>query len=487
DLGAESCRVVPVAFDGERLSLGVAHRSDNTPRFKDGILRWDFAALWSTVTDGLGKLANGDVPISSVGVDSWGVDYGLLSGDGSLVDDPTCYRDARNIPQLARALDLLGAREIYGATGTQILEINGIFALMDDAQNRPERLRRAETLLMMPDLFHHELAGTKVTEFTAASTSGLYDMVDDRWATSLMDQLGIPTHMLPEVVPAGTDVGVVRGDLNSGMLSNMRVILPPGHDTASAVVAVPFEGPHEAYISSGTWSLVGVMAKKPYITEASQQANLTNEGGYRGDIRLLRNVMGLWIVQACRKQWAAEGQDLTYTEIAAMTKSETPLRSVINPDALDFLAPGDMPAKIRQYCARNGIPVPQTIGQTARCVVDSLALSYRLILEDVAAVNGCAPTAINVVGGGSNHKLLQQATADATGLSVRCGSVEATALGNATSQLIALGEFTDADIPDLLHSSTNVRTYLPAPGADWDNAAGKLRSLITIDLHRRGL
>lgn len=482
DLGAESGRVTAVSFDGTGLQLDLVNRFATETSRSTGLLRWDLDRLWGHITDGLAELAGGDRPISAVGVDTWGVDYGLIAADGSLVDDPVSYRDGRNTAALAYALAEVGADALYDATGVQILPINSLFGLLADVQTQPARLAAADRMLMMPDVFHHLLSGSMVSEYTAVSTSAAYDMAGNRWATELLARLGIPERILPEVVPPGTDVGGLTGVPTDGALAGARVILPPGHDTASAVAAVPFVDPGAMFISSGTWSLAGVETLAAVVTDASRQANLTNEGGYAGTIRLLRNVMGLWILQQCRRQWGAEGTELSYAEIAGLAAAEDGFVSLVNPDAEEFLAPGDMPARIRAFCARTDSPVPQSIGAVARCVVDSLALSYRAVAEDITAVTGRRPPSISIVGGGANHTLLSQLTADATGLPVHCGPVEATALGNGAVQLAALGELDGlAQIREVVAADHPLTTYLPRPDDRWDEAAAHLRRLTATD------
>ncbi|WP_216870929.1 rhamnulokinase [Modestobacter excelsi] len=486
DLGAESGRVVRATFDGERLHAAEVSRFAHLPRPVDGILRWDLAGLTRDITAGLGALG-GDDPVASVGVDSWGVDYGLLRADGTLLDAPTCYRDPRQLTALDEALATVGRDRLYRSTGTQINEINTVFALLSDARTT-RRLDDAATLLMLPDVFHHLLSGSRATEFTAASTSGLYDMVGQRWAVELAEELGIPARVLPEVVPPGTDLGPVVGALGKGPLAGARVVAPAGHDTASAVVATPFTAPGALFISSGTWSLVGVEAPHAVVTPESEAANLTNEGGYAGTTRLLRNVMGLWILQECRRAWARQGLELGYAELVELAAQEPELSCVVNPNAPEFLAPGDMPARVQAYCDRTGAPVPETPGAVARCVVDSLALSYRTTVEDIAAVTGTPPPAVHITGGGARNQLLAQATADATGLPVHCGPVEATALGNAAVQLVALGELADvAEVRAVVARTTEIRTCSPRPDARWEEAAARLRQMTLDDDRRRGL
>jgi rhamnulokinase len=487
DLGAESGRVVQVDFDGEHLDSREISRFTHAPVPVDGILRWDLDHLTRAITDGLGALGGDGALVASVGVDAWGVDYGLLGADGVLVDLPTCYRDPRQLPAMDEALATVGRERLYRSTGVQLNEINTMFALMSDARTTT-RLDDAAGLLMMPDVFHHLLSGSRVTEFTAASTTGLYDVAARRWVTDLADELGIPARVLPEVVPPGTDLGQVIGTLGDGPMAGTRVIAPAGHDTASAVVATPFPEPGALFISSGTWSLMGVEVPRPVVTPESQAANLTNEGGYAGTTRLLRNVIGLWILQECRRTWAGQGVELSYAELTELADREPALRSFINPNARDFLGRGDMPARVQAYCRRSGQPVPESPAAIARCVVDSLALSYRTTAEDITAVTGTAPQAICVTGGGARNRLLAQATADATGLPVLCGPVEATALGNAATQLVALGELGGiADIRALIAHTTDLRIWSPRADPRWEQAAARLREMTQDDDRQRGL
>lgn len=488
DLGAESGRVAKVSFDGARLSLKVAHRFSHTPHMADGILRWGLADLKAGVLNGLHVLGAGKDRICSVGADTWGVDYGLLDATGVLVDEPTCYRDPRQPRAKMRLLDQFGPSPIYDATGVQIIDINTLFALASDATEHPDRLARAERLVMMPDVFHHLLSGSTVTEYTSASTSGCYDMAARRWATDLLDDLGIPTHMLPEVVAAGTVAGALRPEFATGSLRDARVIMPCGHDTASAVVATPLASRDGLYISSGTWSLAGIEIRDPIISDRTRVANITNEGGYDATIRFLRNVAGLWVIQSCRREWAAQGLSLTYPELVAGAANAKGLLGVVNPDAPQFLDGQNVPAKIQEYCRASGQEVPETIPQIARCVFDSLALSYRHIVTDLREITGLDIPTVNIVGGGSNNALLSQLTADAVGTPVVCGPVEATALGNAAVQLVALGELNGLEeIRAVVQLSQAPVTYLPRSHEGWDTAYDTYTRLVTADRLRQGL
>ncbi|WP_167580802.1 rhamnulokinase [Kineococcus rubinsiae] len=477
DLGAESGRVVAVSFDGRRFSTEVAARFPTTSRAVGGVLRWDVEALWREVVAGLGALAQlpgpaGRAGVRSVGVDTWGVDHGILDAAGTLTADPSCYRDPRQAAAMEELLRTVDAADLFAATGTSVMAINSVFALLaDGAAGRPAAGHR---LLMLPDLFHDRLSGVAATERTAASTTGLFDTRTRAWADALVARLGLPRGLFGDLVDAGTDLGPVTGDV-AAVLPGVRVVAPAGHDTASAVLATPFDDPDGLFLSSGTWSLLGVERAAPLVTPAAFTAGLTNETGFGATTQLLRTGDGLWILQECRRQWAREGLDLGYGDLAALAAAEPPLRSVVDTGEEEFRAPGDMPRRLREHCARHGEPVPETVGALARCVVDSLALGYRRTVEDLAAVTGRAAPSITVTGGGAQHAVLAQATADATGLPVRCGPVEATALGNAGAQLVALGELAGADdVRRAVAATAAVRTLEPRPSPAWDDAADRL-------------
>jgi rhamnulokinase len=480
DLGAESGRVVLGRFDGDRLALEEVHRFPTPPRPHDGHLRWDLQGLWSQIQTGLAAAAEAVGGVDAVGVDAWGVDYGLLGPDGEPLGDPVSYRDPRTAGMVEEAIGRVGRERLYAATGIQIIELNTIFQLMAEA--RAGTLQRAARLLLIPDLFHRLLSGATVAEYTVASTTGAYDMAGGRWATELLAELGLPTHILPEVVDAGTDLGPVKPELPG--LAAARVIAPASHDTASAVVGVPFTDPDAAYISSGTWSLVGVETTEPVVSRAAMAANLTNEGGAFGTIRLLRNCSGLWLLQESRRQWAREGREYGYDDLVRLAGKAPEGVSVVNADHPDFVAPGDVPARIRAYCARTGQPVPAHDGAVVRCVLDSLALGYRLAVDDLAAVTGREAGTIQIVGGGSRNQLLNQTVADVTGRPVVAGPVEATALGNLLVQLIALDEVEDlAQARAVVRASAGpgIRRIEPSGADRVAGRYGRYRELVAAD------
>lgn len=479
DLGAESGRVLSVELADGGLLLREWHRFP-TPVGRDGsgTLRWGLGELQRHIAEGLAALGE-RATVAAVGVDTWGIDFGLLDEDGRLLGDPVSHRDGRTAGMLAEADRRVGRLRLYQDTGCQLLEVNSVYQLLAMAAAGDPALARARLLLMVPDLLHLAMGGVAACEYTDATTTGFYDVPRRAWAAELLDDLGIGHHFLGEVVAPGTVDGELRPSFASAPgLQGALVVRPASHDTASAVVAVPFSDPHAAYISSGTWSLVGVETPEPVVTEASLAANLTNEGGYAGRIRLLRNVMGLWVLQECRRQWAREGNDLTYERIVAEAEAAEPWRSIVDPDAPEFITPGDMPARLREFCRRTGQPEPDTVGRVARCVFESLALRYRATFEALAEVTGVGIPAVHVVGGGSRNALLCQLTADVAGIEVLAGPVEATALGNALVQLIALDELRGLDeARAIVQASTEVVRYRPRPAAAAEDAYGRFRGL----------
>ena len=477
DLGAESGRVARVDFNGTTMELSVVRRFPNQPHQPDGRARWDVGFLWSEFCAGLKELGD-SATVTSVGVDTFGVDYGLFDAQGELVEDPLTYREAGRSEAFDRVVKFLNSEQLYQQTGTQVAPINSIFALAADQQLRPEVLADASYFLMLADVFHHKLSGSTVTESTLASTSGIFNVSRGEWAHGLIDQLSLPRHIFPEVVGPGTKLGRVIGDLASGGLSRTEVIMPAAHDTASAVVSIPNVDENCMFISSGTWSLVGVVMPRPVVSDATFKFNFTNEGGYPDNFRLLRNLMGLWMIQECRRCWLEEGDTKGYEELMNLGAGEPALRSLVDPSNNVFLAPGDMPGRIKDFCRLAGYPVPETQAQIVRTIIDSLAMSYRLAAEDLAHASGRKIQSIRVVGGGINNTLLQQVTADATGIPVVTGAAEATVLGNAAVQLIALGELSGIEEAwKVMAASVSERTYLPRNAEQYDQAAEEFRSL----------
>jgi len=476
DLGAESGRVVVGRFDGARLEIEDAHRFPNTPVAVGGTLHWDVLRLFGDISTGLRKAGSAG-PIASVGVDTWGVDFGLLDERGRLLANPVHYRDRRTEGMMQAAFARVPHDEIYGVTGIQFMAINTVYQLLAMARADDPLLRHADRLLFTADLFAHFLAGSSVAEYTLASTSQALDARTRDWARPMLDRLGIPTRLLPEIVPPGTDVGPLLGELaEAAGLGATRVILPGSHDTASAVAATPLAGPGTAFLSSGTWSLLGLEVPEPVISPASLAANLTNEGGVAGTIRLLRNVAGLWLVQESRRALWPNGEAPSYEELAALADAAPPFTAFIDPDDERFLRPGDLPARVREFCLETGQPAPDDTGTLVRVILESLALRYAAAIEQLSVASGRAVEAIHVVGGGSNHRLLNRLTADATGLPVLAGPVEATAIGNLAVQAISAGEIGSiAEARELVARSFPMTSCEPT--RDWSDARGRFAAI----------
>lgn len=462
DIGASSGRVILGRWDGTRFTLEEIHRFPNGMIERDGHLFWDVNRLWHEVQHGLRTYARQEQSsrLASIGIDTWAVDYGLIDEAGNLIGDPFAYRDARNEGMAERIDAIIPPTELYERTGLQRLPFNTLYQLY--AERQGDRLPRAATMLLIPDLFHYWLTGKRVAEYTNASTTMFLDARRRVWATDLLERLGIPTHLLPPLVMPGTPLGPLVPELREalGLPGNVTVVAVGTHDTASAVAAVPHLDAQSAYISSGTWSLVGVERSEPLINEAARRLNVTNEGGVYGTIRLLKNVSGLWLLQECQRCWQADGLNLSWDAIIAQAAAAPAGRSYIDPDAPEFLAVGDMPARIREYCRRNGQPVPETVGEIARCCLDSLALRYREVIDALADLTGQPITTVRIVGGGSQNTLLCQLTADLCRRPVVAGPTEGTALGNILVQAIAMGYLPDlATARQVAAASVSQTTY----------------------------
>jgi rhamnulokinase len=464
DLGAESGRVVAGTFDGGRIRLDELHRFPNGPVDQGGTLRWDVERLWAEISKGL-QAASAFDPVASVGVDSWAIDFGLLSKAGELLDLPYHYRDRRTDGVMARAFSRVPREELFTATGIQFLPFNTLYQLLALKQSRPDLLTAADRLLLIPDLFHEWLCGSRSVEFTNATTTQFFNPRTRNWATDLLDRLNLPHHFLGDVVPPGTVLGQLRDSVATETgLSRIPVVTPASHDTASAVAAVPTDRTGRAnwaYISSGTWSLVGVELPAAILSPAVLEFNLTNEGGVDGTFRLLKNVAGLWLVQQCRAVFRAKGLEYDYDRLMAEAAAAPSGRSVIDPDDPRFLNPADMAAEIAAACRDAGQAVPDTVGQIIRCCLDSLALKYSRVIRQLEVVTGERIEVIHVVGGGSKNRLLNQLTADACRRPVLAGPAEATALGNVLIQARAAGE-----IGSLAEIRAVVQTSLPAERFD---------------------
>lgn len=466
DLGAESGRVMLGRLADGRLTLQEVHRFPNGPVSQPDGLHWDAARLFTEIKTGitLGMQAAQPEGIAGLGIDTWGVDYALLDARGELLGNPYHYRDARTDGLVEAACAQVGREAIFEATGIQFMQLNTLYQLLAE-RRQGTLLPAARTFLTMPDLFNYWLTGRQVSEFSNATTTQCYDPRRGDWARDLLRSLDLPDGIFPPVVAPGTVLGPLLPELNLSPVSAATqpvVIAPACHDTGSAVAAVPAHNADFAYISSGTWSLMGAELSAPVINARALEGNFTNEGGVGGTFRFLRNITGLWLVQECRRTWREQGQAYTYDELTALASQAAPLRSVINPDAPEFLKPGDYPRLIQAYCQRTGQPVPGTVGEIVRCALESLALKYRQTFEQLEAILGKRLEPVHIVGGGSRNRLLNQLTANALGRRVIAGPVEATAIGNILVQAVALGELeSHAAARAVVRQSFDVVEFLP--------------------------
>ncbi len=466
DLGATSGRVMDVAFDGSALALSEVHRFPNIPVQTPNRLHWDVLRLWHEISIGIGGVSEA----AAIGLDCWGVDYALLDKAGELLGNPAHYRDPRTKGAMEWVFERMPRREVFQRTGIQFMPLNALYQLAASIRDGSPQLDNAATLLTIADLFNYWLTGVKTCEFTEATTMQLYNPTLADWDRRIMNAVGIPTDILTPISQPGTTIGQYRG---------IDVVLPACHDTGSAVVAVPSTTENYAYLSSGTWSLLGLELDEAIISEASYQANVTNEGGYGSTWRLLKNIMGLWLADQCRATWSAQGREYSFETLTAMVASAAPFKAFIEPDDPAFLPPGDMPSRIIDFCRRTGQPAPESDAEIMAAVYVSLAYKYRYVLEQLIEVSGQSVDRLHIIGGGSRNALLNQMTANAIGRPVVAGPAEATATGNAIAQLIAIGELGGvAEARALLSDSDENRRYEPRNTAAWNDNYARFCALL---------
>lgn len=482
DLGAGSGRVFTGALSARALALHEVHRFTYAPRRRDGHLRWDAAALFAGLREGAARAAaaarRAGGGLESIGVDAWGVDYGLIDDEGRLLEDPVCYRDERTTGVPERVLARITGERLFDTTGIQRLPFNTLFQL---AAHLAEGLPRdAARLLMIPDLCHHFLCGSVTSEPTNASTTQLLNARDQDWDSELFRDLGLPRHLMPPLQPAGTVLGSVRSDLREALdLPAVRVIQPATHDTASAVAGTPLQAGW-AFISSGTWSLVGVERPAPVLGSAACAANFTNEIGVSGTVRFLKNVMGLWILDACRREWSNGGIEMTLSELLARAKALPAAIAMVYPDDARFFNPPSMTAELRQALSDTRQPAPEDTVALTRVIIDSLALRYASVIDDIERLTGESIRGIHIVGGGSLNDALNQAAANASGRPVLAGPVEAAALGNLCVQSMASGELSSiGEGRRLLTESDPPRRFEPRDTPAWRSARHRYAELET--------
>lgn len=480
DIGAESGRVMLGTLDDGRLKLSESHRFPNGPvRLPDG-LHWDVLRLWTEMKHGIASTVNSGAAFDSIGVDTWGVDFALLDRNGTLLGNPFHYRDARTDGMLDEAFQLMPREEIFAQTGIQFMQINTLYQLLASARTNAPVLDLARTFVTIPDLFNYWLSGEITSEFTNATTTQCFDPIQRDWATPVLEALQIPTHLFRPVTDPGTTIGNLLPDVAAETGADVvEVVLPACHDTGSAIVAVPAQNQNFAWISSGTWSIMGTEIRKPVLDPKALHYNFTNEGGVFGTWRLSKNIMGLWLVQECRRAWQSRGANHTYAELTELASEADAFLAVIDPDDRVFLHPGDMPERIRSYCANTNQHVPETKGEVLRVALESIALKYRWVLERLEALTGKEFHTIHMIGGGTQNLLLNQFTSDATGHRVVTGPVEATAIGNVLMQSIALGHLNSlAQAREVVRSSFTVVEYEPSDHERWHVAYKSLVKLM---------
>ena len=481
DLGASGGRVLLGRWDGKHISMGEVYRFANQPVIIRGHRHWDVLRLWHEIKTGITCYARKySRSLKGMGVDTWGVDFALLDKSGNLLGNPYHYRDSRTDGIMELAFAKTPRRNIFEHTGNQFIQFNTLFQLFSMIRNSDPQLDAADTLLWMPDLFHYWMTGRQVTEFTIATTSQMYDLRQRCWAMDMLKNLQIPAGILPSTVDPGTILGQLPKELvqETDLSDSPQVITPASHDTSSAIATIPGLDDKSIYISSGTWSLMGVELFEPVINDQVLALNYTNEGGAGNTVNLQKILTGLWLLQECRRQWKSQGKDYSWDRLIALGVQAEPFRSLIDPDAADFLNPPDMSEAIRKYCRKTGQPQPGTEGAIVRCCLESLALNYRKTLEDLEKLTGRHLQTIRIVGGGSRNEVLSQFTADVCQCRVVSGPVEATALGNMVVQAIATGYINDIKSGrEIVAASCNLKEYLPGPEEEWAAAYIRFREL----------
>jgi rhamnulokinase len=470
DLGAESGRGVLGSFDGGRVELQEIHRFPNQPVSLLDSFHWDVLSLYREIIAGMRKAAGDHGGVDCVGIDTWGVDFAFLGRNNTLLGNPRHYRDPHTEGIMEEAFKVMPREQLFRRTGIQFMRFNSLFQLLALKRDRSPLLDIAESMLLIPDLLHFFLTGIKANEYTNASTTQMLDPAARNWDYELMGQFGLPSRMLGTIVPPGTVLGPLRPNAarDTG-LAPIPVVVPATHDTGAAVAAVPARGSDWAFISSGTWSLMGAEIDAPMVNEAVRAANFTNEGGVGNTIRFLKNIAGLWLVQECRRAWDRAGRGFTYAELARRADAAAPFVSLIDPDDASFMLPANMPAAIGDFCRKTNQPIPTDPGPVIRCALESLAMRYRWVLQKLELLLGKRLNVIHVVGGGCQNELLCQLTADACNRQVLAGPVEATALGNVMVQAIGMklvGSLADAR--EVVRQSFEVKTFEPRNPEDWE-------------------
>lgn len=472
DLGASSGRGIVGSFDGQKLSLKENHRFSNDPVILNGRMYWDILRIFHEIKQSIAKTVLDGDAIRSIGIDTWGVDYALLDEGGKMLSNPYHYRDARTEGIVSYVGRFFNSSELYAKTGIQCMNFNTIFQLIADLRDDPKMVENAQRMLNVPDLLNYFLTGNMANEYTILSTGALLDAKKRDYAKDIIAKAGIPQRLFGDIVAPGTSMGKLLAQVQSEVgKTDAEVLTVASHDTASAVIAVPTQEKEFLFISSGTWSLMGTELDAPKINAETEKYNFTNEGGVNNTIRFLKNIMGLWLIQESRRQWRREGKEYSFAELESLAKDAKPFRCFIDPDHPSFVAPGDLPARVREFCQKSGQYVPETVGEIVRCIYESLAMKYRYTAETIKKLAGISPRVIHVVGGGTKDGFLSQMTADACGIPVCAGPEEATAIGNLLVQLMAAGEAKNLlDVRAIVAASFDCKHYIPENTPAWDAA-----------------
>jgi rhamnulokinase/L-fuculokinase len=481
DIGASSGRAMLGTFNGDTIEIEEIHRFLNDPVTINGTMYWDILRLFYELKQGLIK-AGLKHQIDSIAVDTWGVDFGLLDKAGYLLENPVHYRDKRTKGMLEKAFENISREEFYEITGNQFMEINTVFQVLSLTTFRKELLDRADTLLLIPDLINYFFTGIKVTEYSIASTTQLINARERTWDAKLLKTLGIPDRLFTTIVPSATQIGKLSPDICKELkVEECDVVAVAGHDTQCALAAVPAKEEDFVFLSCGTWSLMGTELERPLINEKSNRYNITNEGGYGGRASFLKNITGLWIIQESRRWWIKEGREYGFLELEKLAEEAEPFLCFIDPDSEEFSQTGNMPDKIREYCRRTGQEVPEGIGAIVRCINESLALKYRVVLEEIKECTEQDYKALYMVGGGIQSKLLCQFTSSACNLKVIAGPVEATVYGNVVLQLIAAGTVKDlTEAREIIRRSEEPVEYEPVGEKEWRVALARYKKLLSL-------
>ena len=471
DFGASSGRAIIGCFDGEKITLEEVHRFSNDPVSVGGTVYWDVLRLFYEIKQGIikARMAGG---FDSIGIDTWGVDFGLIDAEGKLMENPIHYRDARTVGMVDEAFKTMPREKIYGITGIQFMELNTLFQLISLKKNRPWMLERADKMLFMPDLFAYMLTGKMCAEYSIASTSQIIDLKTKSWSKELLEAFGIKEDIFAPLVKPGTVLGMLTPEICEECgVDPVPVISVCGHDTQSAITSVPCEDGKFAFLSSGTWSLFGTELEKPIVNETSLNINITNEGGFDDTVGFLKNIIGLWLIQESRRQWQRQGEDYSYADLEKLALAAEPFKCFIDPDAPEFVPHGNIPKRVQEFCEKTGQYVPQTVGEIMRCIYESLAMKYKLTFEKLCECTERDYPVIHVIGGGTKDTLLCQLTANSCNRTVKAGPIEATVMGNVAVQLMSDNSVADiSEARKIVANSSELKTYIPAEVDKWEEA-----------------